>query len=173
MKFNSFLGGALTTAALVLGASFVYHGCNRTASVIETEQTTETVYDTIPHFIDTPVLKDSTVLRYQTVKVPVYDTISTKYADTLIADSVEIELPITQKHYQDSTYQAWVSGYMPALDSIRIYQPVTTITHTIANTEVRYKTKLWGVGLQVGAGLTPSRIEPYIGIGVTYNIFSW
>lgn len=173
MKFNSFFCGALTTAALVLGAAFVYRSCDRTPSVIETETTTEITTDTIPHFIDSPIPKDSTVLRYVTVKVPVCDTIPQVDADTLLVDSVAVELPITQKVYEDSTYKAWVSGYSPALDSIRIFQPVTTITNTITTTEIKYKTKRWGVGLQVGMGVTPSRIEPYIGIGVTYNIFSW
>lgn len=174
MKLNSFICGALTTTMLVVVASLIYHGCDRTSSVIETEDVTESVTDTIPHVIENPEPKDSVILRYVTVKIPVNDTIQEIAVDTLIDnDSVAIEIPITQKTYQDSTYQAWVSGYMPALDSIRIYQPVTTITHTITNTEIKYKTNRWGLGLQVGMGVTPSKIEPYIGIGITYNIFSW
>lgn len=174
MKLNSFFGGTLTTALLVVGAALIYHGCDRTSPEIATEETIESVTDTVPHFIDNPIPKDSVVLRYVTVRMPVNDTIPQIDADTLVRkDSVAVEIPITQKVYRDSTYQAWVSGYTPSLDSIRIYQPVTTITHTITNTEVKYKTKRWGVGLQVGMGVTPSKIEPYIGIGVTYNIFSW
>ena len=84
-----------------------------------------------------------------------------------------VEIPITQKIYQDSTYQAWVSGYKPSLDSIQVFQPITTITRTITTTEVKYKAKRWGVGVQAGIGITPTKVEPYIGIGVTYNIFSW
>ncbi len=60
-----------------------------------------------------------------------------------------------------------------ALDSIRIFQPVTTITKTITNTEVQYKTRRWGIGVQVGIGVTPNKIEPYVGIGVNYNILTW
>ncbi|WP_353477695.1 DUF6808 domain-containing protein, partial [Xylanibacter muris] len=60
-----------------------------------------------------------------------------------------------------------------ALDSIRIFQPITTITNTITNTEIRYKAKRWGLGVQVGMGITPTKVEPYIGIGVSYNLFSW
>lgn len=86
---------------------------------------------------------------------------------------MSVVLPITQKAYKDSTYEAWVSGYMPSLDSIRVFQPMTTVTNTITNTEVRYRQKRWGLGVQVGVGVTPSKIEPYIGIGVTYNLFSW
>lgn len=173
MKLNSFASGCLTTLAVALGAALLYHGCQRNRVVTNSEKTTVTVYDTIPVFIDTPIPRDSTVIRYVTVSVPVYDTIKTYHADTLFSDSVSVTLPITRKVYKDSTYEAWVSGYMPALDSIRVFQPVTTITNTITNTEIRYKQKRWGLGVQVGIGVTPSRVEPYIGVGVSYNIFSW
>lgn len=173
MKLNSFFGGCLTTIILLAGTALIFKCCQNEPVGNATEGTTTISRDTIPVFIDTPIPRDSTILRYETITVPVPDTIRTTVADTLLSDSVTVEIPITQKVYQDSTYQAWVSGYKPSLDSIRIFQPVTTITHTITNTEIRYKTKRWGVGVQAGIGLTPNKIEPYIGIGVTYNIFSW
>lgn len=173
MKLNSFLGGCLTTVAILAGSALVYRSCDNASVVTQTEGTVEIERDTIPAFIETPIPKVSTVLRYETIKVPVYDTIQAPIADTLEHDSIAIEIPITQKMYEDSTYQAWVSGYKPMLDSIRIFQPVTTITHTVTNTDVRYKIKRWGLGVQVGMGVTPTKVEPYIGIGVTYNIFSW
>ncbi len=172
MKLNSFSSGCLATLAIVAGTALFYHGCHDKV-IDNTERETETVYDTIPVFIDVPVPRDSMVIRYATVTVPVYDTIRTHSTDTLSPDSTTVILPITQKVYKDSTYEAWVSGYMPALDSIKVFQPVTTITNTITQTEVRYKIKRWGLGVQVGVGFTPSKIEPYIGIGVSYNLFSW
>lgn len=173
MKINSFLSGCLTTLVVVFGIALLYHGCQRDSGVTDSRSETEVKYDTIPVFIDVPVPRDSLVIRYKTVKVPVYDTIKAPHADTLSADSVSVVLPITQKHYSDSTYEAWVSGYEPALDSIRVFQPITTITNTITNTDIRYKQKTLGLGVQVGIGMTPNKIEPYIGVGVTYNIFSW
>jgi len=173
MKANTFLSGCLITLAVVLGTALLYHGCQRDRVEFDSKSKTEVKYDTIPVFIDTPVPKDSLVIRYKIVKVPVYDTIKASLADTLSSDSTFAVLPITQKHYSDSTYEAWVSGYDPALDSIRVFKPVMTITNTITNTEIRYKQKRWGIGVQVGAGLTPNKIEPYIGIGVTYNILLW
>lgn len=173
MKFNSFFGGFLTATIVLAGSALFFHTCHHTPEVMETKDTTEISRDTIPVFIDTPIPRDSTVLRYETITVPVNDTVYAIVADTLGIDHIAVEIPITQKMYQDSTYQAWVSGYDPALDSIRIFQPVTTITRTITNTEVRYKTKHWGLGIQAGMGVTPTKIEPYIGIGVSYNIFSW
>lgn len=172
MKNNSFLTGFVTALIIMVSMALLYRGCQK-HDVPSSEKVIEIVYDTIPVFIDTPVPRDSTVIRYKTVTVPVYDTIKFHHADTLSSDSVTVTLPITQKVYKDSTYEAWVSGYMPALDSIIVFQPTKTIINTITNTEVRYKQKRWGLGVQVGIGFTPSKIEPYVGIGVSYNIFSW
>lgn len=173
MKINSFFGGCLTTIILLAGTALIFKRCQNEPVDKAIEETTTVSRDTIPVFIDTPIPRDSTLLRYESIKVPVLDTIRTTVADTLLSDSVTVKIPITQKVYQDSTYQAWVSGYKPSLDSIRIFQPITTITRTITNTEVRYKSKRWGVGVQVGVGMTPNKVEPYVGIGVTYNILSW
>lgn len=173
MKLNSFLGGCLTTIILLAGTALIFQCCQNEPVGNATEETTTVSRDTVPILIDTPIPRDSTVLRYESIKVPVLDTIRTTVADTLPLDSITVEIPITQKVYRNSTYQAWVSGYKPSLDSIRIFQPITTITRTITNTEVRYKSKRWGVGVQVGVGMTPNKVEPYVGIGVTYNILSW
>lgn len=180
MKTNTFLCGCLTTLAVVLVAEFILHNCNR-ETIIQEQTSIETFNDTVSKFIGSPIPVDSTVIRYITVKVPVPDTIPSRIvAENIVktdtfptTDSVSVTLPITQKIYQDSTYKAWVSGYHPSLDSIVLYQPITTITKTITKTDVVYKPKKWGVGIQVGMGITQNKIEPYIGIGVTYNIFSW
>lgn len=173
MKLNSFFGGCLTTMILLAGTALIFKRCQNEPVDKTIEETTTVSRDTIPVFIETPIPRDSTVLRYESIKVPVPDTIRATVADTLLTDSVTVEIPITQKVYQDSTYQAWVSGYKPSLDSIQIFQPITTVTHTITNMEIKYKIKRWGVGVQVGVGLTPNKVDPYVGIGVTYNILSW
>ncbi len=126
---------------------------------------TVTYVDTIPYY--KPIPKDSAVIRYVTVKVPT----STKKDSTPCKDSVEAELPITQKEYQDSGYHAWVSGYLPKLDSIKIYNKNTIVTKTI--TVTKYKTKHWGAGVQVGYGYHFNKVAPYIGVGIQYNILNW
>lgn len=129
-----------------------------------------TVIDTIryPH----PVPVDSTVVRYVTARLcAARDTVSAADTNVVSEDTVRVEIPITQKRYADSTYTAWVSGYSPSLDSIRIYprHEVTVITRTI-----RRKPKRWGVGLNVGYGITPRQgMQPYVGIGVSCNLFSF
>ena len=109
------------------------------------------VYDTIPHYYPKPV--DSAVVRYVTKVLPVvrYDTIfrENSVTDEHIADSsnmMPVVIPITTKHYRAMEYDAWVSGYEPSLDSIKVYQKteVVTITKIIKNQKHFF--------LDVGAG---------------------
>lgn len=88
-------------------------------------------------------------------------------------DSAEVIVPITQTVYEDSTYTAYVSGYRASLDSLifRMPRELTTITNTHYQ-----KPKRWSVGIQVGYGMTlkgTPQFAPYVGIGVSYNLFSF
>ncbi len=78
-------------------------------------------------------------------------------------DSVEAEMPIVSKEYGDSTYRAWVSGYMPALDSIRIYQRMPPAP----------KPRRWHLGVSAGVAATGRGVSPYVGIGITYSFISF
>jgi hypothetical protein len=86
-------------------------------------------------------------------------------------DSIEVPIPIEQKRYDDSLYTAWVSGFRPALDSIRIYHPeiTTTITKTIVQKAPRLS-----VGLSVGPGISIDK-DHHMGIyvGFTANYRLW
>lgn len=78
-------------------------------------------------------------------------------------DTVVAEIPITQKVYADSSYKAWVSGYLANLDSIDIYQRTITVK------EVK-KARRLNLGISAGYGVTGSgKLEPFVGIGMTYN----
>ena len=83
------------------------------------------------------------------------------------ADSVEVELPITQKVYGDSTYRAWVSGYRPSLDSIEVYRKTITIERTLTQ-----KPKRWSIGVTggYGYGLLHGRPDVFVGVGVSYRL---
>lgn len=80
-----------------------------------------------------------------------------------VTDSVEVYVPVRQVEYRDTAYRAWVSGYEVRLDSIEVYRQTVVLT--------KYKTKRWGLGVQVGIGFT-GRVQPYIGVGLSYNFFS-
>ena len=101
----------------------------------------------------------------RTELVPVHDTLR-------LHDTLYIQLPVEQLEYRDSLYQAWVSGIQPALDSIRIFAPVQTVTIT-----QRTKPPNWGIGITAGYGVTVVdknvRLAPYVGIGISYTIIHW
>ena len=124
-----------------------------------------TVVDTVTY--DKPVARDSLVVRYVRMRVPiVHDTVH-----HICIDSADVNIPITQKQYCDSTYTAWVSGYEPSLDSIRVYarREVVTINKVKKEPPNRFI-----VSLNVGYGFTPQNgLQPYIGIGVGYKLFSF
>ena len=86
-------------------------------------------------------------------------------------DSIEVPIPIEHKRYEDSLYTAWVSGFRPALDSIRLHQPeiVTTITKTIVKKAPRLS-----VGLSVGPGISIDKdhhMGIYVGFTAQYRLW--
>ena len=86
-------------------------------------------------------------------------------------DSTDVVIPITQKVYEDSTYTAYVSGYRANLDSLIIYPK-----YEVVNITSHPKPKRWSVGLQVGYGMTMKgtpQFVPYVGVGISYNLFSF
>lgn len=99
------------------------------------------------------------------IRIP-YNIIET---DT-IHDSIEVPVHIYQKRYDDSLYTAWVSGFEPNLDSIRLYQPeiVTTVTKTIVK-----PSPLVTFGIQAGVGWGVFHRQPdlYIGVGGQVNLW--
>lgn len=144
---------------------FVNEHRNAHSSEMKVKVDTLYVYDTI--FVEKPVIK----------KVEIIDTLllAVPYTDTLMLhDTVLVHLPIEQRQYSDPRYTAWVSGYRPQLDSIHIYQRTEYITKEIKTVA---KPKRWGIGLQAGYGVSLHNGQlfpaPYIGVGLSYSIFSW
>ena len=127
---------------------------------------TEVVSDTIIKVIkvDRPIVRESTIVRYKVVQLPIAaDTICV--SDT-IKDSVFVEVPIEQKVYSDSNYTAWVSGYLPRLDSISITHQEVSFHNRLVNNN---GSKRLYLGIQVGYGITPRGLQPYLGLGVSYK----
>lgn len=132
-----------------------------------------------------PVIQKDTLYLRDTVEVdrpvpqpyPVYLPSDTVRLVTTQHDTVEVMVPMEQKHYSDSLYDAYVSGFKPSLDSLRIYQTtkVVTITEIVKVPEK----KRWGIGVQAGMGVQYGTIHkqmdvgPYIGVGISYNILSF
>ena len=144
------------------------------------------VVDTIT-YMDTihcyyPVPKDSTVIKYLSVKVPVVSDNRTEIADSVPkyakndkelakcvpVDSVDVQIPISQIMYEGPQYKAYVSGFQPHLDSLLIYSQRDVVTAF-----ERRKPPRWHLGPSVGVGITPKGFQPMLGVTLTYSIFSW
>lgn len=118
----------------------------------------DTIVDTIK--VVKPIAVDSVITRYKVVNVErVKDTTIVNEVSEVVFDTVQVRLPIESKHYTSTNYDAWVSGYEPNLDSIKVY-----------SREIKPKQSRWSIGLQGGIGLTPKGMQPYIGVGVAYKL---
>ena len=126
-----------------------------------------------------PVVQTDTLYLRDTIRIdrpvpvpkPVYLPADTVRLVTTQHDTVEVLVPMEQKHYRDSLYDAWVSGFKPNLDSLHVYPVTKVITTTLT---VREKTKRWGIGPQIGVGLSPKGAAvPYVGVGISYNLLTF
>ena len=115
------------------------------------------VTDTV--IIREPVVRESLVIRTETRFMRLADTLCVVFRDT-VRDSILVEVPIEQKVYGDSNYTAWVSGYLPKLDSILVYRGETVI---------RPRSSRWAIGVQAGYGITTRGFAPYAGVGIAYK----
>ena len=123
---------------------------------------------TLPRWI--PPTANKSDNHRQESDVPTTDVDEAEETEPL--DSATVSIPIEQRHYTGDDYEAWVSGWHPRLDSLRIYRPTQQITTTAQVT--RWKTKRWG--LSIGAGMVASPkggIQPGIFIGASYTFLAF
>ena len=177
MKLNEIRWSIVLCAFCILeGVLFYYVG--RIHRMEQRMQYCDTIkeicYDTVR--VVAPVAQDSTwvgaVYRTMAVRAPADSAgigLRPVSRDTIgmTMDSVEVEVPISQMLYADSTYRLWISGYEPRLDSIEIYRATCIIRQTSR------RRGRWSVGLQAGYGCTPVGLQPYVGIGFSYSLFSF
>ncbi len=167
------LGAVAATTATAL----ILRGCsaqNTNPSAADTITLTDTITlcDTI--VIATPSHTRETIMRHQTISLPVAPSAPSDTANPIPSDTARVQIPITQKHYQTQNYQAWVSGYQPTLDSLHIYSPTTIITHTNTITQEKIPhSRRWGISAGVGAVVTNRQISPGIFIGLTYTFVTF
>ena len=82
-------------------------------------------------------------------------------------DSIEVELPITERTYLDEQYKIVIEGYNPVLQSVELYPRTVYVTTTEKAKESRFAVV---VGVQTGAGWTPKGFQPYAGFGATVGV---
>jgi len=121
------------------------------------------------------VTKTDTIVsvKYDTIKDPYPVYLTERVVDSVkifLHDTTYVEVPITQKYYhKDSLYDAWVSGFLPQLDSISVYQKTETIE--ITRWQVKQPPR-WSFGITAGPGiLYDGKLHGGIGIvaGIQYR----
>lgn len=177
------IAGILALVALgwILGTFYPVKSLQRLAGWQERRDTTY-FHDTT--FVDKPIPVEMTPLGYELIPIGTMDRIAGQIR--ALEDSLEkkprivkkdsliyIEVPMEQRHFTDSTtYDAWVSGYNPKLDSLRIY---TTSMQIDVTKEPIAPKRLFSFGVQVGIGAQYGLVRkqfdigPYVGVGVQYN----
>ena len=181
---------------LGFAAGWFTRGCCRGDEVVYSD--TITVIDTIPYYY--PVPRDSNIVRYITVKLP----IRTENADS----GANVELAVTENgnylRENGDTVQENIqgNGNIPSKnipDSVEVVVPITQRVYgdslyrayvsgyrpqldsifvyprtNYITTTVKEKPKRWGIGLQAGYGYSPGNgMSPYLGIGVSYNFITF
>lgn len=93
-------------------------------------------------------------------------------------DTIYVPVPITSRYYSEPGWEAWVSGYNPSLDSLRIDQATAVVEVPVFKTVTKHAR--WGIGVQAGATYLPGqnqvqqgRVQPYVGLGISYNIITF
>lgn len=123
---------------------------------------------TMPVSIKTKAPDDPTLPKSEILLFPPKTADSCTCSDDIgTKDSFRVQIPLTQKEYRDSNYTAYVSGFNAKLDSIEIKTKVVTYTKSVT------KFRTWNIGLTggYGYGFRSKQFEPFIGIGITLNLF--
>ena len=150
---------ALLACAFLAG---LFVGGRRDVPDVGVERDTLIVRDT--DFIDRPYPVYVARTRTDTVRLALVDSSHT----TVIEDSATVEVPISRKVYEDSTYRAVISGFRANLDSLWVYNTIKEIAVTKT---VKMPPKHWGLGVSAGPSLlvTP-RGDVKGGLGVTAGL---
>lgn len=147
--------------AVAFFAGFALSRCGGKDEIVREVTTTDTVivYRTDTVRIDRPV----------PALVTVTDTL---YLRDTVTHTVIAQLPIETKFYEDTLYRAQISGVRPNMDFIEVF-PRTEYKYIYQTEKVTYKPKKWGFGVSAGYAFTGTRMQPYIGVGISYDLFQW
>lgn len=135
---------------------------------IEKEYSIDTLY---VYFHDTISIIKPKPIYVEKIKI-INDTLPS----AVDSSKVEVIIPIEKKVYKDTIYRdkdtinvrAVISGYKADLDTldIEIYKVKQIIN------KVNVKPKKFIIGPQIGITYD-NKIKPFIGVGITYNLFSF
>lgn len=122
-----------------------------------------------------------TVVKPEPCKIKIIDTVEVSMPcahkpEMPRAHEPQLPQPLGRWLYAETTYHnehytAVIVGIGAYLKSIEIY-PRTEIRTITTTSQVVKKTR-WGVGVQLGVGFGQNGVQPYIGIGISYNLIRW
>lgn len=130
-------------------------------------------FRTISERVDTCIVRD-TIVQYRAFsqKITIRDTIRIKADTVRIADTLFVEVERQQIEWSDSLATVWASGVGVAVDSIKHYTSTRYVTSSQVVEKIRKDSRL-GIGISAGYALTPKGGQPYIGIGLNYNLYNF
>lgn len=123
---------------------------------INTQTDTLYIRDTITAY------KPLYLTRYvdREILVPVMDTIRER-------DTLFVMLQGERIVWEDSLARVYASGYKVRVDSVQHFTEQKIITQYVP------KPSRWSLGVSAGVGASSAGLSPFVGVGVTYSIFSW
>lgn len=146
----------IVVISFLLGMICGYYRCSTDSPL--TELGTDTVYMTRVDTVKDFEIKHQFEKLVDTLYIPIENK-CTIYTNN---DKPSITLPITQKYYSSENYKAWVSGYMPKLDSIYTFN-----THTKETIEREITVSTTDVFMDFGCFLINNTYAPNVGLSVS------
>ena len=136
--------------------------------ILPQKERVDTLFIHETKLVEKPVFVEKKVVEKVPVPVPVSDTM-------MVHDTIYVYMDREQVHWQDSLSDVYASGYDVQVDSVRHNIQTQVITKE-RDVIVKVKPK-WSVGVHAGYGAFANNgqisASPYIGVGLTYNLFSW
>lgn len=166
---------------LVAVVAFVMGECDGRRSMGEGVVSSDTArsvrVDTAWRTDSVPVPGGERVVHYVRVPAKPQDVAAVGSEDSNSTARDSVSVPIVQREYSDSGYVAWVSGPAidslgPRLDSIRVREITRRELVEVTNTLVKKPPRV-SVGLVggYGVGLQSGRVEPFVGVGVSWRLW--
>lgn len=156
---------AIITAAIFMFVAGQRHAQKRLILPQKKKVDTLVIYKT--KLVEKPIFVEKKVVEKVPVSVPVSDTM-------MVHDTIYVYMDREQVHWQDSISDVYASGYDVQVDSVRHNIQIQVITKE-RDVIVKVKPR-WSLGIHAGYGIyVGDQIShaPYVGVGISYNIFSW
>jgi hypothetical protein len=156
---------ALLLYSLALGGCQYRRGWKEATESLKTDtvEVEKVKWDTT--FVDKPVPVNQYIVKHKTDTFEIHDTLPNGNA--------VVEIPITQaKYHKDSLYTAWVSGYKPNLDSIKVFSKTVTNTTTITRNLLKKPKITLSAGVGYYYTLQSKKFEPAVGVTIGIPILN-